>query len=169
MDRGLINFVGADLELTLGNTAPAQYALSGQRHMHEFGTTPEDFAAVAVKSRLHGALNPNARIREKVTLDEVLSSRPIAEPLTLLQCCRNGSGAAAVVIGSDRALPPPLRTKGMDRRLRPARLDGGRQCARPHLVRRDRGRGAGRLRIRAASALATSTSSSCTMPSPSAS
>jgi acetyl-CoA acetyltransferase len=101
MDRGLINFIGADLELTLGNTAPAQYALSGQRHMHEFGTTPEDFAAVAVKSRLHGALNPNARIREKVTLDEVLNSRPIAEPLTLLQCCRNGSGAAAVVIGSE--------------------------------------------------------------------
>src|SRR5206468_2526614 len=72
MDLGLINFIGADLELTLGNTAPAQYALSGQRHMYEFGTTAENFAAVAVKSRLHGALNPNARIREKVTLEEVL-------------------------------------------------------------------------------------------------
>lgn len=100
MDRGLINFVGADLELTLGNTAPAQYALSGQRHMHEFGTTPEDFARVAVKSRRHGALNPNARFRDEVTLEEVLASRPIAEPLTLLQCCRNGSGAAAVVVAS---------------------------------------------------------------------
>ena len=43
MDRGLINFVSADLELTLGNTAPAQYALSGQRHMHEFGTRAGGF------------------------------------------------------------------------------------------------------------------------------
>jgi acetyl-CoA acetyltransferase len=101
MDRGLINFVGADLELTLGNTAPAQYALCGQRHMHEFGTTPEDFARVAVKSRKHGALNPNARLREEVTVEQVLASRPIADPLTLLQCCRNGSGAAAVVVASE--------------------------------------------------------------------
>jgi benzoylsuccinyl-CoA thiolase BbsB subunit len=101
MDRGLINFVGADMELTLGNTAPAQYALSAQRHMFEFGSTAEDFARIAVKSRRHGALNPNARFREEVTLAEVMASRPIAEPLTLLQCCRNGSGAAAVVIGSE--------------------------------------------------------------------
>ncbi len=101
MDRGLISFVGADLELALGNTAPAQYALCGQRHMYEFGTTAEDFARVAVKNRLHGTLNPNARFREKVSLEEAINSRPIAEPLTLLQCCRNGSGAAAVVVGSE--------------------------------------------------------------------
>ncbi|MFW6028118.1 MAG: thiolase family protein [bacterium] len=101
MDRGLINFVGADRELTMGNVAPAQYALAAQRHMHEYGTTDEDFARVAVKSRRHGALNPNARFRAEVTLDEVLQSRPIADPLTLLQCCRNGSGAAAVVVGSE--------------------------------------------------------------------
>jgi len=102
MDRGLISFVSADRELTMGSIAPAQYALAGQRHMHEFGTTAEDFARVAVKSRRHGALNPNARLREEVTLDQVMASRPIAEPLTLLQCCRNGSGAAAILVGSER-------------------------------------------------------------------
>lgn len=102
MDRGLINFVGADLELTIGNTAPAQYAMCGQRHMYEFGTTPEDFARVAVKSRKHGALNPNARLREEVTVEAVMASRPIADPLTLLQCCRNGSGAAAMVVASEK-------------------------------------------------------------------
>lgn len=102
MDRGLINFVGADRELTMGNVAPAQYALAAQRHMFEYGTTDEDFARVAVKSRKHGLLNPNARLREEVTLEEVLASRPIADPLTLLQCCRNGSGAAAVIIGSEK-------------------------------------------------------------------
>ena len=101
MGRGLVNFVSADMELTLGNTAPAQYALAGQRHMHEYSTTAEDFARVSVKSRFHGALNPNARFREEVTLADVMDSRPIAEPLTLLQCCRNGSGAAALVIGSE--------------------------------------------------------------------
>ena len=78
MGRGLINFVSADLELTLGNTAPAQYAMAAQRHMHEFGTPPEAFAQIAVKSRRHAQLNPNARFRELVSLDEVLASRPIA-------------------------------------------------------------------------------------------
>lgn len=102
MDRGLINFVGADMELTLGNTAPAQYALAGQRHMHEFGTTAEDFGRIAVKNRRHGVHNPHARFRDEVTLDEVMASRQIADPLTLLQCCRNGSGAAAVLIGSEK-------------------------------------------------------------------
>lgn len=101
MDRGLINFVGADMEVALGNAAPAQYALCGQRHAFEYGTTAEDFARIAVKSRRHGALNPNARFRSEITVDEVLASRPIADPLTLLQCCRNGSGAAALVIGSE--------------------------------------------------------------------
>jgi benzoylsuccinyl-CoA thiolase BbsB subunit len=101
MGRGLINFVSPDMELTLGNTAPAQYALAAQRHMYEFGTPREAFAQIAVKSRHHAHLNPNARFREVVGLDEVLASRPIAEPITLLQCCRNGSGAASLVIASE--------------------------------------------------------------------
>jgi acetyl-CoA acetyltransferase len=101
MGRGLINFVNADLELTLGNTAPAQYALAAQRHMYEFATPREAFAEIAVKSRRHAQMNPNARFREGITRDEVLASRPIAEPLTLLECCRNGSGAAALVIASE--------------------------------------------------------------------
>jgi acetyl-CoA acetyltransferase len=100
MGRGLISFVSPDVELALGNTAPAQYALAAQRHMHEFGSTPEMFARIAVKSRAHAARNPHARFRDPVTLDEVLASRPIAEPLTLLQCCRNGSGAAAIVLAA---------------------------------------------------------------------
>jgi len=101
MGRGLINFVSADMDLTLGNTAPAQYALVARRHMHEFGTPSEAFAQIAVKSRRHSARNPNARFRDPITLNDVLSSRPIADPLTLLQCCRNGSGAAALVLVSE--------------------------------------------------------------------
>ena len=101
MGRGLINFVGADVELTLGNTAPAQYALAARRHMHEFGTTPETFARIGVKSRHHASLNPNARFRDSISLEEVMASRPIADPITLLQCCRNGSGAAAVILAAE--------------------------------------------------------------------
>ena len=101
MGRGLINFVSPDVELALGNTAPAQYALAAQRHMHEFGTTPAAFAQVGVKSRYHASLNPNARFRDTLTLDEVLTSRPIADPITLYQCCRNGSGAAALVLATE--------------------------------------------------------------------
>ena len=101
MGRGLINFVSPDVELALGNTAPAQYALAAQRHMHEFGTTPAAFAKIGVKSRYHASLNPNARFRDTLTLDEVLTSRPIADPITLYQCCRNGSGAAALVLATE--------------------------------------------------------------------
>ncbi len=100
MSRGLVSFVSTDMELALGNTAPAQYALAARRHMFEYGTPVEAFARVAVKNRFHGSLNPLARFRETVSLEQVLASRPIAEPITLLQCCRNGSGAAALVIGS---------------------------------------------------------------------
>ena len=102
MGRGLVSFVSADAETALGNTAPAQYALAARRHMHEFDTSVDSFAQIAVKSRYHASLNPNARFRETVTLDEVRQSRVIADPVTLLQCCRNGSGAAAVVLAAQK-------------------------------------------------------------------
>ncbi|MBZ9772383.1 thiolase family protein [Mesorhizobium sp. CO1-1-8] len=101
MGRGLINFLNPDIEQTLGNIAPAQYAMAAQRHIHEFDTPRAAFAEIAVKSRRHASLNPNARFRDRVTRDEVLASRPIAEPMTLLECCRNGSGAAALVLVSE--------------------------------------------------------------------
>src|SRR5690606_22200238 len=102
MGRGLINFINADVELMLGNTAPAQYAMAIQRHTYEYGTSPESLATIAVKNSKHAVLNPNARFRDPVSPEGVLSSRMIAEPLTLLQCCWSGTGAAAVVIASER-------------------------------------------------------------------
>lgn len=102
MTRGLINFVGADVEVAMGNVAPAQYAMAARRHIHEFGTSPDALAAIAVKSRWHASLNPNARFRDPVTVEEVSKSRMIADPITLLQCCRNGSGAAALVLASEQ-------------------------------------------------------------------
>jgi acetyl-CoA C-acetyltransferase len=68
--------------------------------MKEFGTTEEDLALVAVKNHKYGAMNPKAQFREEITVDDVLSSRVIAWPLKLYDCCPISDGAAAVVLAS---------------------------------------------------------------------
>jgi acetyl-CoA acetyltransferase len=88
-----------DIEVINGQVMPGLYAMRAQRYLHDHGHTARDLAAVAVKARRHGALTPYAQFRTPTTLEEVLASRPIADPLTLLQCCPTGDGAAAVVIG----------------------------------------------------------------------
>jgi acetyl-CoA acetyltransferase len=90
-----------DLYATAGMVLPAVYAMRGTRFLHERDAKPADLAAVAVKNRRHGSLNPYAQQRTEVTLEEVLASRMIADPLTLLQCCPSQvDGAAALVLGS---------------------------------------------------------------------
>lgn len=87
-----------DWEVSQGLSMPALYAMRARRYMHDFGLTREQLALVSVKNRRHGALNPDAQMRQPVTLDDVLSARLIADPFTLLQCCPTGDGAAAVVL-----------------------------------------------------------------------
>jgi acetyl-CoA acetyltransferase len=88
-----------ELYAKAGMVLPAVYAMRGTRFIHERGATPADLAAVAVKNRRHGALNEHAQQRSETTLEEVLASRMIADPLTLLQCCPSQvDGAAAVVL-----------------------------------------------------------------------
>ena len=94
-----------ELYAAQGMTLPAVYAMRGTRYLHERGETPEILAQVAVKNRANGARNPFAQQRKTVTLDEVLKSRPVAEPLTLLQCCPSAvDGAAAVVLTTKRPM-----------------------------------------------------------------
>ena len=82
---------------------PGLYALQAQRYRAEFGVTAEQLAAVAVKNKRNGLDNPRAQLRATApTIEEVLASRMIAEPLTLLQCCPTSDGAGAAVIGPDR-------------------------------------------------------------------
>jgi acetyl-CoA acetyltransferase len=76
------------------------YAANTRTYMTASGATVEDFAEVAVKSHAHAALNPNAQYRSPVTVEEVLASRTVAAPLTLLMCSPIGDGAAAVVVCS---------------------------------------------------------------------
>ncbi len=74
------------------------YAAFARQHMQKYGTTKEQFARIAVKNHFHGSLNPHAQYREVYTLEDVLASPPVAEPLTRLMCSPIGDGAAAVVI-----------------------------------------------------------------------
>jgi benzoylsuccinyl-CoA thiolase BbsB subunit len=92
-----------DWEGAHGMVMPALYAMRARRYMHDRGATISDLAEVAVKARRHGALNEIAQMRKQTSVEEVLASRPVAEPLTLLQCCPTGDGAAALVLASAKA------------------------------------------------------------------
>jgi acetyl-CoA acetyltransferase len=95
-----------ELYASQGMTLPTVYAMRGMRYLHERGESPNLLAQIAVKNRGHGVHNPFAQQRTAVSIDEVLQSRPIAEPLTLLQCCPSMvDGAAAAVLTTKR---PPL-------------------------------------------------------------
>ncbi len=85
-------------ESFFGATLPSAYGMMARRHMHEFGTTPAQLAAVSAKNHAHGALNKNAAYPFKITPEQVLKSPFIADPLRLLDCAANADGAAAVVL-----------------------------------------------------------------------
>lgn len=89
-----------DWEVNQGMVMPALYAMRAKRYMHEYGLTQEQLAQVSVKAHDHGALNPNAQIKKRVSLDEVMNARPVTDPFTLWHCCPTGDGAAAVLICS---------------------------------------------------------------------
>jgi len=74
------------------------YAALARNHMQKYGTTKEQFAKVAVKNHYHGSLNPHAQYRERYTLEEILGSPLVAEPLTRLMCSPIGDGAAALIV-----------------------------------------------------------------------
>lgn len=93
-----------DLEGALGLVMAAQYAMRFKLHQEKFGTTREQLARISVKNHKNSTHNPNSQYRKEFTVEEVLASRPVVEPLNLLDCCPIGDGAAAVVITSaDRA------------------------------------------------------------------
>lgn len=80
------------------------YALTAARHMHQYGTTPEQLAEVAVAARAWAQLNEKAWSRDPLTVDDVLSSRLISDPLRKLDCCLVTDGGGAVVVtGQERA------------------------------------------------------------------
>jgi acetyl-CoA acetyltransferase len=92
----------------------ASYAVKAKRYMERTGARIEDIARVVVKNRANAAQNPYAQYRKEVSVEEVLSSRLICDPLRLFMCSSIADGAAAVIVGSEEAarrlnLPPRVR------------------------------------------------------------
>lgn len=104
-------------EVLAGATFPALFAMIARRHMYQFGTTREQLASVAVKNHANGFHNPLAHMRKKITLEQALAGKPIAEPLTVYDCSLISDGAAAVVIvPMERAgefTSKPIRIRGI--------------------------------------------------------
>jgi len=96
-----------------GMTTVGSYALVARRHMERYGTTSRQLAEIAVAMRRHASLNPEAKMRRPITVDDVLESRMISEPLHLLDCCIISDGGGALVVTSaerarDLRRPPVL-------------------------------------------------------------
>jgi acetyl-CoA C-acetyltransferase len=89
-----------EYEVYHGITFPGLYAMIAKAHMHQYGTTREQLAAVAVKNHRNGAKNPNAQFRAEVTAEQVMKSTMVADPLRLLDCSPVSDGAAAVIVAS---------------------------------------------------------------------
>lgn len=103
-------------EQPYGASIPGFYAMIANRHMHEFGTTREQLAHVAVNTRAHALLHDNAHMKTPLTVDDVLRSKPIADPLHMLDCCLiSDAGGAFIVTAADTA---------RDRKSRPVYLRG---------------------------------------------
>ena len=87
-------------EAFFGATFPGLYAMIATKHMHDYGTTKEQLAQVAVKNHVNGSLNPYAQYQREVTLEQVIKASMVAYPLGLLDCSPVTDGSAAVVLCS---------------------------------------------------------------------
>jgi acetyl-CoA C-acetyltransferase len=94
---------GSEEERVSGVTFPGLYAILARAHMREYGTTREQLAAVAVKNHYHASLNPNAQFHTTVTIEQVVRSPRIADPLRLLDCSPISDGASCVVVTNKKS------------------------------------------------------------------
>jgi acetyl-CoA acetyltransferase len=109
--------LASQLELPHGLPMPiGQYALIAARHMHQFGTTPEQLASVAVQARQWAMKNPAAWSRDPLTVEDVLASRMICDPLHKLDCCLITDGGGVVIVTNQArardAAARPIRVLG---------------------------------------------------------
>jgi acetyl-CoA acetyltransferase len=96
----LANVGHPQFEQPYGGSIPGYYGMVARRHMHEHGTTREQLAAVAVNTRAHALFHPAAQMKSPLTIDQVLSSKRIADPLGMLDCCIISDAAGAFVVTS---------------------------------------------------------------------
>src|SRR3954466_14395941 len=101
-----------DTEMPLGPTIPAYYGLVASRYMHEYGLTQEDLAEFAVLMREHAADHPGAQFRERITVADVMASKPVALPLKLLDSSPVSDGGAAFVVSREHIGESAARIRG---------------------------------------------------------
>ena len=119
-----------NFEGPFGPTIVGSYAMVAQRHMHEYGTTSEQLAEIAVTMRRHAGMNPQAKYRDPITVEDVLASRIISSPLHLLDCCIISDGGGALVLTS--------AARARDLRKPPVVILGGAEAVQHHGIgRRD--------------------------------
>ncbi len=123
----LANVGHPQFEKPYGGSIPGFYAMVAHRHMHEYGTTRNQLASVAVNTRAHAALHPNAQMKAPLTIEQVLASKPIADPLRMLDCCLISDAAGAFVVTSAE--------RARDLRQKPAYLLGvGEMHTHEHIM-----------------------------------
>ncbi len=111
MDRGRPTGPELGFENPFGPTTVSMYALAAQRHMYEYGTTSAQLAEIKVAASHHASFNPNALLKNEVTVDEVLNSPMISDPLHRLDCCViTDGGGALIVVSPEIAKSLPRRT-----------------------------------------------------------
>ncbi|MHB8267516.1 thiolase family protein [Bradyrhizobium sp.] len=101
-----------EYEMPLGPTIPAYYGLVASRYMHEYGVNEEDLAEFAVLMREHATDHPGAQFRERITVADVMNSKPVALPLKLLDCCPVSDGGAAFVVSREATSGIGVRVRG---------------------------------------------------------
>ncbi len=94
----LAGAMDTEWEAYFGATFPGIYALMARRYMYEYGLTQEQLAKVAVKSHFHSSFNPKAHFRNKVTIEDVVKSPLVADPLRIYDCCPMSDGAACILL-----------------------------------------------------------------------
>ena len=120
-----------DVEALVGLTMPGIYAMRAHRYFEDYGATREQLALVAVKNKRHASLNPLAHFREPITVEQVLQSRPIADPLRMMDCCPVTDGGAAAIVVSEKVA---RRFNGKAVRLAASSLRTGMVEAEPSSI-----------------------------------
>jgi acetyl-CoA acetyltransferase len=105
-------YAHGEFDVSWGTLVPSWFALAARRHMHEFGTTSEQLAEIAVATRAWASMHPQAIMKKPLKIEDVLNSRMISDPLHLLDCCLSNDGAGALVVTS-RARAADCRHKAV--------------------------------------------------------